>query len=116
MVLKVWSLEQQPQLEYDVDELNKLAEFLQVDEIHLFDANGTLYSGSHPEYTGLTMYSGDQISFFAPMLRDKGLALCQEIVPNTASNKPMIYAAVWREDGEGIVQVGLEPQRMLDSI
>ena len=97
-----YALEQQPQLEYNADELNKLAEFLEVDEIHLFDKNGTLYSGSHPEYNGLTMFSGAQISFFAPMLLDQSLALCQDIMPNTASDKPMIYAAVWREDGEGI--------------
>lgn len=109
-------LEQQPQLEYDVDELNKLAEFLKVDEINLFDKNGTLYSGSHPEYTGLTMFSGAQISFFVPMLLDKDLSLCQDIIPNTASNKLMIYAAVWREDEEGIVQIGLDAYHILDLI
>ena len=109
-------LEKQSQLEHDVSEMRKLAELLQVDEICLFDAEGTIYGGSHPEYNGLSMFSGEQISFFVPMLSDRTMALCQNVMPNTALSKPMMYAAVWREDGSGIVQVGLEPRRILESM
>lgn len=104
-----------PERENDVDELRKMAALLQVDEICLFDREGTIYSGTHPEYNGLSMISGDQISFFLPMLSDESLVLCQDVMPNTALGKPMMYAAVWREDGKGIVQVGLEPRRLVEA-
>lgn len=109
-------LEMEEQLENDVDEMRKLAEFLQVDEICFYDKQGTICGGTHPEYYGLSMFSGEQISFFIPMLTDKSLALCQDLFPNTSKEKPMMYAAVWRDDGTGIVQVGLEPERILETI
>ena len=49
--------------ESDIDELQKIAKLLQVDELHLFDEKGTLYSGTHPEYYNLNFDSGEQISF-----------------------------------------------------
>ena len=104
------------ELERDSALMRKIAELLQVDEICLFDETGTLYGGSHPEYYGLTLYDGEQVSFFLPMLEDKTLALCQDVTPNTSLGRPMMYAAVWREDGEGIVQVGLKPQRILEAM
>ena len=52
------------------------------------------------------------MSFFAPMLQDKTLKLCQDIMPNTAEGKNMQYAAVWTEDGSRIVQIGMEPKRL----
>lgn len=109
-------LENEGRIENDIEELKKLAQFLQVDEICLFDTQGTICGGTHPEYYGLSMFSGEQISFFIPMLTDKNLVLCQDLTPNTSMEKLMMYAAVWRDDGEGIVQVGLEPERILQAI
>lgn len=109
-------LENEGRIENDIEELKKLAQFLQVDEICLFDTQGTICGGTHPEYYGLSMFSGEQISFFIPMLTDKNLVLCQDLTPNTSMEKLMMYAAVWRDDGAGIVQVGLEPERILQAI
>lgn len=61
------------------------------------------------KYFGLNFRSGEQMQFFLPMLSDRSLELCQDITPNTAEQKLMQYAAVWREDGEGIVQIGMTP-------
>ncbi len=105
-----------PEIEGNIEMMRKIAELLQVDEICLFDDAGTLYGGSHPEYYGYTLYDGEQISFFLPMLNDRTLALCQDVMPNTAMGRPMMYAAVWRDDGRGIVQVGLKPQRILEAM
>lgn len=104
------------ELERDSAAMRRIAVLLQVDEICLFDEKGTLYGGSHPEYYGYTLYDGEQISFFLPMLEDKTLTLCQDVMPNTALGRPMMYAAVWRDDGKGIVQVGLKPQRILEAV
>lgn len=97
----------------DVDEMKKIAGLLQVDEVHVFDKNGVIYAGSNPEYFGYSVESGEQISFFAPMLNDTSLELCQEITPNTAEGKLMQYAAVWLEDHSAIVQIGMTPERIL---
>lgn len=100
----------------DVSEMEKIADLLQVDEIHVFDTNGVIYAGSVPKYFGVTMDSGEQIQFFKPMLSDTSLALCQQITPNSAEGKQMQYAAVWLDDHSAIIQIGVEPNRILKQI
>lgn len=106
-------IEHYPEIESDIRELEKLAATMEVDEIHLFDTSGKIYFGTHPEYYDFTFQSGIQMRYFLPMLEDYSMEMCQEIMPNTAENKLMQYAAVWREDRKGIVQVGLVPERVL---
>ena len=98
----------------DKDELNKIADFMQVDEIHIFDDKGTIIKGTVPKYYGLTIYDGEQIGFFAQMYEDKNMRLCQEITPNTSEGKEIQYAAVWNETGEYVIQVGVVPERVLN--
>ena len=100
-----------PGLLNDQDEIKKVCNLLQLEELHFFTPDGTLFAGSNPEYFGYTFNSGKQMSFFLPMLSDKTLRLCQEAGPNTAEGKNMQYAAVWLEDGSYIVQVGSSPKR-----
>lgn len=104
----------EPDMVKDVEALEELAEYLQVDEIHFFDEEGVLYAGSVPKYFNLTMDSGEQIGFFKQMLNDKTMELTQDISPNTAEEKPMQYSAVWDESGRNIVQIGMEPTRVLE--
>ena len=35
-------------------------------------------------------------------------------MPNTATGKVVMYALVWREDRKGMVQIGQEPNRLMD--
>ena len=98
----------------NLEEINKIVDLLQIDEVHIFNKKGTIYSGSEPEYYGLKMDSGEQIRFFKPMLKDKSMSLCQDITANTAEKKMMQYAAVWMEDGSNIVQIGMEPERVIE--
>ena len=42
-------IDAKPEVEYDVDELQKIAALISVDEIHLFDTKGYIYSGSVPK-------------------------------------------------------------------
>lgn len=109
-------VQNQPEVIGDIKELKKIASLLQVDELHLFDTKGKLFSGSVPKYYNYTFESGEQMQFFLPMLKDKTLQLCQEVTPNTAENKLMQYIAVWREDQQGIVQIGMEPIRLLEAM
>jgi diguanylate cyclase (GGDEF)-like protein len=106
-------LDSKPEAQEDISELEKIAEMMQIDEIHLFDETGEIYSGTEPEYYGYNFDSGEQMSYFKPMLKDKKLSMCQDITPNTAEGKNMMYAITWSEAGDKMIQVGIEPVRLL---
>lgn len=99
---------------WDLAHAQELAKKLDVDELHFFTPEGEIFFGSHPEYFGFTLRSGEQMGFFLPMLSDRSLKLCQDITPNTAEGKAMQYAAVWLRDGSCIVQIGMEPRRLME--
>lgn len=107
-------VENHPEIMYNLAETKKVAKILAVDELHFFNTEGTIIAGSEPKYYGYNFNSGEQMRFFLPLLNKETQAMCQPITPNTAEGKMMQYAAVWREDGKGIVQIGIEPDRVLD--
>lgn len=109
-------LDNNKETQLDINDFKKIATKLGVDEINLFDANGIIYAGTHPNYFGLTFESGEQIAFFKPMLADKSLTMCQDVTPNTAENKSMMYAITWNEAKTYMVQVGIEPVRLLNEM
>lgn len=106
-------IQENPSILEDIDKLKQIAAMVEVDEIHFFDKSGRIYAGTHPEYYDYTFDSGEQIGFFKPMLKDYSLKLVQKITPNTAEGKMMQYSAVWSQNGEFIVQVGMEPVNVL---
>lgn len=105
-----------PEVEYDVDELQKIAGLMSVDEIHFIDDTGTIYSGSLPKYFGYSFDSGEQMAFFKQMLNNYDLTLCQDVTPNTAEAKEMMYAITWNETKTHMVQVGITPKRLLKEL
>lgn len=109
-------IDAKPEAEYDVKELNKIASLVSVDEIHLFNKKGILYSGTIPQYWGYGFDSGEQLAFFKPMLEDQSLTLCQNLMPNTSDGKKMMYAMTWDETGTRLVQVGIAPVRLLNEL
>lgn len=109
-------VENNPEITTDLAEMRKVAALLQVDELHLFNKEGVLYAGSEPKYYNMTFDSGEQMRFFLPMLSDTSLQLCQDVTPNTAEKKLMQYVAVWREDKEEIIQIGMEPIRLIEAM
>ncbi len=104
-----------PSILGNIEEFRLLARKMQVDEIHIFDNTGRIFTGTHPEYFNFTFDSGAQMNFFKPMLSDKSLRLCQDITPNTAEKKLVQYSALWNESGEYIVQVGMYPEAVLET-
>ncbi|MGN0597905.1 MAG: GGDEF domain-containing protein [Ruminiclostridium sp.] len=111
-----YMLEHHENAEYDIDELKKIAALMSIDEIHLFDETGVIYSGTRPEYYGFSFDSGEQIGYFKPMLKDKTLSMCQDVEPNTAESKSMMYAITWDSRGTKMIQIGIEPKRMLEEL
>lgn len=102
-----YSLQENPDALYNIDELKKIAQYVEVDEIHIFNMQGVIISGTHPEYYGYSFDSGKQLSFFKPLLSNQNLQLTQKIMENTASHIKMQYSALWSENKEFIVQVGM---------
>lgn len=109
-------LERNPESLRDLNVLRRYSLTLDVDEIHIFNAEGKIVAGTIPKYYGMTFNDGLQMSYFLPMLQDKNLHMYQDIFPNTAEKRQMIYAAVWMPDGSAIVQVGMHPKRYLDIV
>ncbi len=100
----------------DIEELKKLCSLLSIDEIHIFDETGKIFSSSVENYIGYTLDSGDQIGYFKPMLEDRTMTMCQDVTPNTAEGKPMVYAMTWNEPQTLMVQVGIEPVRLISEL
>lgn len=109
-------LQRNPQAIDDLNLLRRYSLTLDVDEIHIFNSEGKIVAGTIPKYYGMALNDGLQMSYFLPMLENKKLELYQDIFPNTAEKRMMIYAAVWMPDGSEIVQVGMHPKRYLDIV
>ena len=105
-----------PDTEYDIAEQIRLAKLMSIDEIHLFTEQGEIYSGTVPAYYGYTFDSGEQMAYFKPMLENKALSMCQDVTPNTAENKPMMYAICWNDRGTRMIQIGIEPRRLIEEM
>ncbi|MCQ2409876.1 MAG: response regulator [Clostridia bacterium] len=107
-------LESDPSIQSDYDELCKVASLLSIDEINVFDKDtGDIAYSTVKDYVGFSIYSGGQVAFFEPMMTDKTLELCQDVTGNTKEGKLIMYAAVWRSDGDSIIQIGITPERLL---
>lgn len=102
-------IQNDPSILYDIEELKTIAKHLEIDEIHIFDETGTIFTGTHPEYYGFNFDSGEQMAFFKPLLNSKSLEAVQDITPNTAEDKLMQYSALWSKNGKYIIQIGMEP-------
>ncbi len=109
-----YMIQTNPDILGDVEEFRRIAVMIEVDEIHIFDTTGRIFTGSHPEYYDYTFESGEQIGFFKPLMTDKSLRLCQEITPNTAEGVLVQYSALWSDDEQFIVQVGMYPDTILE--
>lgn len=111
-----YMLDARPEAENDIKELRKIADLMSVDEIHLFDETGTIYGGTVPKYYHYSFDSGEQMAYFKPMLSDRTLTMCQDVIPNTSEQKKMMYVITWNEAGTKMVQVGIKPVRLLEEL
>ena len=101
---------------FEVADYRRIAKAMEIDEIHIFDENGRIVDGSEPKYWGMSFDSGEQIAYFRPILSDYDLVMCQDVTPNTAEAKQMMYAMCWMENHSGIVQIGISPERLLEGM
>lgn len=112
-----YMIEKSPCVLESQEELERISENLDVDELHVFDAQGYIRYSSVPKYVGMSFQDGEQIGEFRKVLEsdDPSSYLIQEARPNTAEGKVIQYVGVARTDEKGIVQVGLKPTRLLEA-
>lgn len=108
-------IEQNPDVLNSQEELQRITELLNVDELHVIDENGILFAGNIPLYFGMDFHSTEQTSEFLSILDDPDGSLVQEIRPNGYEQKVFQYIGVARQDKKGIVQIGMAPTRMLEA-
>lgn len=108
-------IQKNPEVINSLPELEKIRDLLQVDELHIIDANGILIAGSIPKYIGMDFRSTKQTSEFLQILEHKKDELIQKIQPNGAEQKIFQYIGVRRQDQEGIVQIGISPTTLLEA-
>lgn len=101
----------------NVDEMQYLADLLNVDELHIIDDNGFIVSSSVSQYIGIDMGIHPQTRAFLFLLEseEEEPYLIQEAQPNAAEGRIMQYVGVARKSQKGIVQVGFKPTRQLDA-
>jgi len=96
-------------------EMDRLAQRLNVAEVHVADGEGILRWGNVPGYFGFDFASGDQARPFLRMLEDTSFELAQEAQPNAALGVFFSYTGVARLDAPGFVQVGITAE-VIDSM
>ena len=110
-------LDRQEEVSMDVEEMQYLADLLNVDELHVIDENGIIVSASVSKYVGIDMADDKQTRPFLELLGrgDEDAYLIQEAQPNAAEGKIMQYIGVARKEKTGVVQVGFTPIRQLEA-
>lgn len=96
--------------------LDNICKILNVDELHITDANGVLQWGTVEDYYGFDFSTSDQTKEFMPILDDPSLKIAQEPQPNGTKGILYQYISVSRQDSKGIVQIGMSPTRLEQAI
>ncbi|MBI9104533.1 MAG: HAMP domain-containing protein [Spirochaetales bacterium] len=96
------------------DALIRLAEKVGVDEIHVANEEGILYTGTVPGFFGFDFDSGDQARPFLKILSDPNFELAQEPKIRDADKLLFQYIGVSRGAGKGFIQIGVTPKELQD--
>lgn len=99
----------------DTAEMTRLAQRLNVNEVHVADGDGILRWGNVTGFFGFDFGSGEQSMPFLRMIEDTSFELAQEAQPNAALGVYFSYTGVARMDAPGFVQVGIAAD-IIDSL
>ena len=102
-----------PRAASSVEELQRLAKVLHVDELDVIDGSGVITCSTVERYIGYNMKSAEQSAEFMRIIEDPGIEIVQE--PRSTgfdSNIAMQYAGVARQDAPGVLQIAYKPIRL----
>lgn len=98
-----------PSIVGDMDRLEEIRKRLDVSELHIIDKDGIIISSTVEAYIGFDMGSGEQSAAFLVIVDDPSIEIAQEPQMNAAEGILMQYIGVARSDDAGLVQVGIHP-------
>ena len=105
-----------PTIIHSANDLNRIKELLDVDELHVIDENGIIQQGTVAEYIGFDMSTSDQTRPFMDIITNPGMELAQEPQPNGTKGILFQYIGVGRQDAPGLVQIGMQPSRLEEAL
>lgn len=100
----------------EVEHLQQLCDDLMVNELHIIDEKGIITHSSIPDYIGFDMGSGEQSAAFLKIIDDTSLEIVQEPQQNVAEGTVVQYIGVARRDAKGLVQVGIQPSVLEETL
>ncbi|MGE5398551.1 MAG: HAMP domain-containing protein, partial [Chitinophagales bacterium] len=111
-----WMLKRNPALVGDYAELERIRILLDVDELHISNADGILISGTVKDYYGYDYASDKQSAAFIPAIKNKQFELAQDPQPKGINGEMFQYVGVARKDADGIVQIGYKPEKLANAM
>lgn len=96
--------------------LESLKERLMVNELHVIDEKGIITHSTVDAYIGFDMASGEQSLAFMVIIDDPSVELVQEPQENATEGTLMQYIGVARTDAKGLVQVGIRPEILEETL
>lgn len=98
-----------PSIADDAARMEEIRQRLDVTELHVIDEKGIITHSTIPEYVGFDMGSGAQSAAFLTIIDNPSMEIAQEPQMNAAAGIVMQYIGVARSDERGLVQVGVHP-------
>ncbi len=105
-----------PSISDDMEKLNEIKDRLMVNELHIIDEEGIITGSTIEAYIGFDMKSGEQSNAFMVIVDDPSVELVQEPQLNAADGILMQYIGVARSDAKGLVQVGVRPEVLEETL
>lgn len=96
--------------------LNEICEKLMVNELHIIDKKGIITHSTIEAYIGFDMNSGEQSAAFMVIVDDPSIEIVQEPQKNAAEGTVIQYIGVTRKDEPGVVQVGIRPEILSETL
>ncbi len=89
---------------------------LMVNELHVIDEKGIITHSTISGYIGFDMNSGAQSAAFMVIVDDPSVELVQEPQQNVIEGTVIQYIGVARTDAKGLVQVGIRPEILEETL
>ncbi len=100
----------------DDQRLLDICKDLMVNELHVIDANGIITHSTISAYVGFDMNSGAQSAAFMVIIDDPSIEIVQEPQQNVIEGTVIQYIGVARTDAKGLVQVGIRPEILEETL
>jgi len=96
--------------------LLQICDDLMVNELHVIDEKGFITHSTISAYVGFDMNSGAQSAAFMVIIDDPSIEIVQEPQQNVIEGTVIQYIGVARTDAKGLVQVGIRPEILEETL